>query len=144
MKTHLFLFTIISCSYLFAQIPNDQFIFNNKNSIQADIGGHMVFYGFNYERIVLNKSRLKTTVQAGFSIYTEFTNVIPFWFPLSFNQLVSFKAHHAEIGIGVMPVIEKGFETPSGPEQWKTNVFSIFRLDIAINDPKDDSFFGRN
>lgn len=141
MKTHLFLFTIISCSYLFAQTPNDQFLFKNKNSIQADIGGHTVFYGFNYERILLNKNKLKTTVQAGFSIYPEFTNVIPFWFPVSINQLVSFNAHHAEIGLGVMPVIEKVFETPSGPKKWMANLFSICRLGYRYQRPEGRFIF---
>lgn len=141
MKTHLLLFTFLCGINSFAQIRDDQSLFKNKNSIQLDVGGHSVFYGVNYERVLLNERRFKTSVQVGFSIYPEFTNVIPFWFPVSFNQLVSFNAHHAEIGVGLMPVLEKGFETPSGPENWQTNFFSIFRLGYRYQRPEGRFIF---
>ena len=40
---------------------NEASIFENKNSVQLELGGHGAFYSVNYERLILNKPRFKTT-----------------------------------------------------------------------------------
>ncbi|MEZ5084668.1 MAG: hypothetical protein R2750_14695 [Bacteroidales bacterium] len=78
-------------------------MFIKKNSIQAEILGHAYFYSLNYERIIFNKSRLKTAVQVGISLYPSIELIHNLWlFPVVINELVSFDKHHIEMGVGYM------------------------------------------
>lgn len=70
--------------------------FNSKNSIQFELMGAGYVYSINYERVVLNGSRLKTNAQVGYSYFPYLRTLIP----LSINELISFGKHHAEIGAG--------------------------------------------
>jgi hypothetical protein len=76
------------------------FEFQHKNSIQLELFGHGAFYSVNYERILLNGEKFKTTGQAGFAWYPPATDVREFWLPFSINELVSFNQHHVEFGLG--------------------------------------------
>lgn len=103
----------------FGQDPgNNALPFGNKNSVQFELGGHGLFYSFNYERVVLNGHRFKTTVQAGASYYPPQTDVIPVWIPLMANELFSFGNHHIEAGLGYVftwEYIEKEFREAYSP-----------------------------
>ena len=76
------------------------FEFQRKNSIQLELFGHGVFYSVNYERILLNSEKYKTTGQVGFAWYPPATDVREFWLPFSINELISFNKHHVEFGLG--------------------------------------------
>jgi hypothetical protein len=79
---------------------NEASIFENKNSVQLEFGGHGAFYSVNYERLILNKPRFKTTGQVGFSYYPPKTGTIDLWMPILVNELYSFGKHHIELGAG--------------------------------------------
>ena len=79
---------------------NLPFEFQHKNSIQLELFGHGVFYSVNYERILINGEKYKTTGQAGFAWYPPATDVREFWIPVSINELVSFNKYHLEFGLG--------------------------------------------
>jgi hypothetical protein len=79
---------------------NLPFEFQRKNNIQLELFGHGVFYSVNYERILINGEKFKTTGQAGFAWYPPSTDVREFWIPVSVNELISFNRHHIEFGLG--------------------------------------------
>lgn len=105
MKIHLF-FTIIICSpLLFAQEKNSAPTkFDNKNSVQLEAGGHGMLYSLNYERILINSDRFKTTAQVGISYYPPSWGYIELWMPIGINEILSFGNHHVEAGVGIVPV----------------------------------------
>ena len=86
------------------------FEFQHKNSIQLELFGHGVFYSINYERILLNGEKFKTTGQAGFAWYPPATDVREFWLPVSINELFSFNKHHVEFGLGTVFTVEENLE----------------------------------
>jgi hypothetical protein len=75
--------------------------FSNKNSVQFELFGHGEFYSVNYERILFNGHRFKTTAQLG-AYYNPFASSNVLGFPLLINELLTFKSHHMEIGAGVV------------------------------------------
>ncbi len=77
---------------------SDRFIY--RNIAEIEIFGHGSFYSINYERLIFNGERFKTSAQAGFAYYPESSGVVPIWVPLSLNQLLSFGSHHLEVGLG--------------------------------------------
>lgn len=77
---------------------SDKFIY--KNIAELEIFGHGSFYSINYERLIFNGERFKTSAQAGFAYYPESSGVIPLWIPLTINQMLSFGSHHLEVGLG--------------------------------------------
>jgi len=80
--------------------------FNNCNSIQIELFGHGLFYSLNYERIVINGERFKTSAQLGFSYYPPSTGVRDIWIPFLLNEIMSFKNHHIELGMGYIFINE--------------------------------------
>jgi hypothetical protein len=74
--------------------------FLHKNSFQAELFGHGLLYSINYERIIVNGQRFKTTGQLGMAYYPPSTGYIDIWIPLVFNELLSFNKHHIELGFG--------------------------------------------
>jgi hypothetical protein len=93
----------------FGQIAtNPSLCFKNKNSIQFELFGHGLFYSFNYERILLNGQKFKTSGQAGISYYPPKTNIRDIWIPVVIDELYSFDRHHLELGFGYVFVNEAG------------------------------------
>lgn len=64
-------------------------------------------YSVNYESVLINRNRDKTTAQVGFSYYPPFTGNIKFWMPITASELYSFsKEHHIEFGVGCVFAME--------------------------------------
>jgi hypothetical protein len=74
--------------------------FANRNSVQVEAFGHGLFYSLNYERVIFNGQRFKTTGQLGIAYYPPSANLIDLWIPLVVNELYSFNKHHIELGFG--------------------------------------------
>jgi hypothetical protein len=80
--------------------------FKRTQSIQLELGGHGLFYSFNYERLLINNERFKTTGQIGLSFYPLITEVRPLWIPIIINEIISFGVHHIELGFGIVATHE--------------------------------------
>lgn len=96
----LLLLTLLTIDYFGQKIEN-------KNSVQFELGGHGLFYSINYERIIINGDRFKTTGQLGISYYPPNTGIIELWIPVVINELISLGHHHIEIGAGYILINEK-------------------------------------
>ncbi|MFA5817440.1 MAG: hypothetical protein WC865_17700 [Bacteroidales bacterium] len=112
MKTKLFIillvvFTIPSFSQS-TNTQNDKL--SHRSSVQFELFGHGMLYSLNYEYVVINRNRLKTTAQVGFSYYPPSTGYRPTWIPISINELISFGKHHIELGIGHVFITEMGHD----------------------------------
>ena len=92
--------------------------FNFKNSAQVEVGGHGLFYSFNYERVIFNGSSFKTTAQAGISYYPKKTGVRDLWMPLVINEILSFTKHHIELGAGYVVIREAFRDLENNPISW--------------------------
>lgn len=142
MKINL-IFTILFCSQLlFSQEKNIEPVkFNNKNSVQLDLGGHGMFYSLNYERIIFNGKRFKTAAQVGFAYYPRSWGYLELWTPIGINEIVSFGNHHIEFGVGVVPVRDPGIsnEDFTIPPSWST--FLSARLGYRYQKPDGKFLF---
>lgn len=96
--------------------------FQYKNSIQMELFGHGMFYSVNYERILLNGEKFKTTGQAGLAYYPPATDVREFWIPAAINELISFKQHHIEFGLGTVFTNEemRDLTNETGIREWSS------------------------
>lgn len=120
---HLTAILIITCFTLTAfsqKITGADQSFARNNSIQLELFGHGLFYSVNYERIILNGQKFKTTAQAGISYYPPSTGVIDIWIPVVLNELISFNQHHAEVGAGYIFINEalRGMENEVMSRNW--------------------------
>ncbi len=79
-------------------LPTQKFKF--KNAFQLDLFGHGLIYSLNYERILINKERFKTTAQVGGSFYPKSVGFRALWLPIMRNQHFSFDKHHILVGLG--------------------------------------------
>ncbi|NOY37274.1 MAG: hypothetical protein GXO83_06830 [Chlorobi bacterium] len=70
--------------------------FTGKNSLQIELLGNGFLYSLNYERVLLNGGKFKTTGQVGYSMMGMGGQM----FPLALTELISFNRNHVEIGIG--------------------------------------------
>ena len=102
MKSVLLIFFLFSMPYFsFGQnFRSKSKGFNYDNTAQLELFGHGGFYSVNYERFIINNSKLKTSVLIGTAYYPENTGIINLWLPVSINQLLSFNSSHIEFGIG--------------------------------------------
>ena len=100
-------------------------MFQDKNSVQLDLGGHGLFYSINYERILHNGERFNTAAQIGFSYYPPGTGVRDLWIPLGINEIFSFGNHHIEAGLGFIAIREAARDPDNNPDYWFwSNMFS--------------------
>lgn len=106
MKKHFTVFVFLLIAFSAHCQNNTIHPFQNKNSIQLELGGPAVFYSLNYERILLNSGRLKTAAQVGISYYPPKMGMRDIWIPIGINEIISFGNHHLEAGIGYMPIRE--------------------------------------
>jgi hypothetical protein len=74
--------------------------FKYKNAAQVELFGHGIIYSLNYERIIFNAEKYKTTAQVGGSYYPKVIGFSALWLPIMLNQLFSFHKHHVEMGVG--------------------------------------------
>ena len=75
----------------------------NKNAIMIEGLGHGFCYSLNYERILLDFPKTKTTAQIGLSYYGEASGVIPLWMPITINQMFQTRRNqYIEVGFGRM------------------------------------------
>lgn len=118
MKKHLvILFCIITFFPAFSQdISSNKF--QNKNSLQLDLGGHGLFYSVNYERILINGNRFKTASQLGISYYPASTGIRDIWMPIGVNEILSFGRHHIEAGLGYIVIREAIRDPENNPDEW--------------------------
>lgn len=74
--------------------------FDNKNSVNIELGGHGIVFSTYYERIIFNGKRFKTTGQIGYGVIPSWVHLMPFLI----NEMISLgekKTHHIEIGLGI-------------------------------------------
>ncbi len=95
--------------------------FTYKNSVQLELGGHGLIYSLNYERILLNGQRFKTTAQVGFAYYPRWADIIDIWLPVEINEIISFNKHHIELGLGYVFINEstRGVNNTIVSRQWE-------------------------
>ncbi|MCC6835145.1 MAG: hypothetical protein IT213_09155 [Cytophagales bacterium] len=97
----LIVIAVLLISPVLAQDLNlDNRTFHKKNSINVELGGYAFLGSLNYERVILNNRKYKTTGQLGFGYLG---------FPIVLHQLISFNKHHVELGFGVVlpsPLVE--------------------------------------
>jgi hypothetical protein len=98
-----FLTTIANCQKVDS-------IFTNNNNAQIELGGHGLYYSLNYERVLINRQKFKTTAQIGFALYppnSQSKDSCRFChtfrrLPILINELISFDRHHIELGLGYL------------------------------------------
>ena len=115
--------------------------FSNKNSIQVEAFGHGLFYSINYERVILNGERLKTTVQAGLSYYPPKYRFRDFWIPLEMNELLSFNKHHIELGAGYVVIREALRNSEYKAQSWIWDGFISGRIGYRYQSQKGRYIF---
>lgn len=99
----------LHCSNYVAIAQEEAEIFTAKNSIFVELGGNSIYYSLNYNRILYQKSKLKISGSAGFSIFqqsggNQSSNISPFWSPMLPLEISAFwgkSNHHLEIGTGL-------------------------------------------
>lgn len=102
----ILVFATLAMTTFGQKATNPTLSFKNKNSIQFELFGHGLFYSFNYERILVNGQKFKTTGQAGISYYPPKTGIRDIWIPVLINELYSFDSHHIEFGFGYVFINE--------------------------------------
>ena len=128
----LFLLTILS----FGQVSNKTVpIFINKNSVQVELFGHGLFYSLNYERLILNSTKFKTTVQIGCSYYPPVTDIRDFWFPILINEIFTFNQHHFELGVGQVYINEAIRDNNNKAISWIGDKFLTARIGYRFQKP---------
>ncbi len=112
-----------------------KWIFHQKNDFHLELLGAAGLYSINYERVIVNGNKLKTLASIGFS-YMGTKSWRGFIIPISINQLLSFKEHHIELGIGGSPnfVISNDFG-----ETWAQFIFT--RIGYRYQKPKGKFIF---
>ena len=121
MKFHLFIILLSGIGLTaFSQTDSSRPPkFAHRNSVQFELFGHGLIYSANYERILINKPRFKTAVQAGVSYFLPTVGFRPVWIPVGINELVSFGKHHLEIGVGQVITPEMGHDLQGNEKlQW--------------------------
>ena len=109
--------------------------FDYRNSVQLELGGHGLIYSLNYERILINNPKLKTTVQAGIAYYPPKADIIDIWIPVLVNEIISFNEHHMEIGIGHVFTVESTRNLENPPSDWELHGFLTGRLGYRLQKP---------
>jgi hypothetical protein len=140
MRTQSFTFLIIlftiNASSLSAQ-QTDSAGFKWRNNVQVWVGGHGLIYSFNYERLLLNRTKFKTVVNAGVAYYPETTGIMTLWFPVTVSEILSFNKHHLELGIGNVTTtspVRRNFEGDPAWRDWE--YFPCVKLGYRFQKPQ--------
>ncbi len=103
----IIIFVLSNACYSYGQKDSLKTKFIYKNSAQVELGGHGLVYSLNYERILVNGQRFKTTGQVGFAYYPASNESDPCKYcvrnsriPIVINEIFSFSKHHIELGVG--------------------------------------------
>jgi hypothetical protein len=87
--------------FAFAQVEvKNSNSFDNINIIQIELLGHGLYYSLDYERIIFNRDRFKSSAQIGCSYFQPGERTREFRIPLILNGIISFNMHHIELGVG--------------------------------------------
>jgi hypothetical protein len=114
---------------------SDSLKFQFRNSVQLELGGNGGFYSFNYERIILNGNRFKTSGRVGVAYYPPSTGIIDLWIPVLVNEIYSFGKHHIELGIGYSFTYSATRDAENNPSNWKWEGFYTGRLGYRYQKP---------
>jgi hypothetical protein len=117
----IIILALTTACYCYGQRDTMEMRFAYKNSVQAELGGHGLFYSLNYERILFNGKRFKTSGQVGFAYYPPSTGIIDLWIPVEISELISIKKHHIELGIGyvIMNESRRGENNSVSSRKWE-------------------------
>jgi len=74
--------------------------FKYKNNFQFEARGHGLHYSLGYERLLINTPKWKCSAQISGAYYPPKTQLIRIWVPALLNGMLSFDAHHIELGCG--------------------------------------------
>lgn len=91
-------FTLLSTAAICQKADSLNVKFLYKNSVNTEIN-NAIIYSFNYERVLLNGRKFKTTGQVGMAFYPP-PWTTDFCVPVIINELLSFNKHHIEVGLG--------------------------------------------
>jgi hypothetical protein len=141
MKTICIVTSFLCSTLLFGQEKIQSTKFENKNSVQLDLGGHGMLYSLNYERVIFNRDRFKTAAQVGFSYYPPSANFIDLWLPVSINEIISFGKHHLEVGIGIVPTRSSLRNIPYVSDEWVWSTFLSARIGYRYQKPDGKFLF---
>lgn len=129
MKKLFTILSVLSCLTSQAQTTTEDFKFKKLNTFSLELGGPGIQYGLNYERVLINGHRFKTTAQFGISYYPPSASMRNLWMPITINEVYSFNAqHHLEIGFGAMLVADQYEASPGGPSTWELEWMLTARL----------------
>lgn len=110
--------------------------FQHKNSIQADVGGHGIYYSLNYERVFVNRNVYKTAFQLGTSYYPPSTGIRDIWIPIGINEIFLQGKHHLEAGLGYLPVIEASRNLQGVAREWFWSHLALGRAGYRFQKPE--------
>ncbi|MFA5816870.1 MAG: hypothetical protein WC865_14760 [Bacteroidales bacterium] len=114
-------------------IQNNKFTY--RNSVQFELFGHGLIYSLNYECVLINRNRLKTTAQIGFSYYPPAAGYREIWIPVGINEMISFNKHHIEIGIGQVLTNERPIRDFTGTYHREWDGFFSGRIGYRYQKP---------
>src|SRR6056300_633235 len=119
---------------VFGQEENSS-VFQRRNNIQLELGGHGFAYSLNYERIIINRAKYKTTAQLGMSYYPPTIGFRDTWIPICVNELFSFGKHHLEFGLGLVLKYEAGRDIENNPTHWFWSTLAAGRIGYRYQKP---------
>ena len=135
MKYFLTLVLALFSSLTFGQA------FGSKNAVSLELGGHGLYYSINYERLIFNGDRFKTTGQLGIAYYPSNSGPIQLWIPVLLNELITFGNSHAEIGAGYILTNETKNVIVDGEFKERIDGFLTARLAYRYQNPKKMLFY---
>lgn len=110
--------------------------FSHKNNIQFEVLGHAGLYALKYERVLLNGSLLKSTLEAGIAFYPPVIDMPNFLTPITLNEIFSFGKHHAEIGLGCVLAFDVFNPADGEADLREFNVLYTGRIGYRFQKPK--------
>ncbi len=110
--------------------------FSYKNNIQFEVLGQGGLYSFNYERVLLNGTLLKSTLDAGIAFYPPVLDMPNFLTPITLNEIVSLGKHHAEIGLGCVLAFDVFNPAEGEADLREFNLLYTGRIGYRFQKPK--------
>lgn len=141
MKNIILSFIVLMMLSSISCFSQDFEAFERKNSVQLELGGHGLFYSFNYERILFDNGKFKTAGQIGVSYYPPFIGYIDVWMPIGINEIVSFGHHHFEAGMGIIIIREASRDADNNAVEWSWDHFLSARIGYRFQKPDSRFLF---
>ena len=136
MEKHFIFFIVILLINSNSIRAQNNGIFENKNSVQVEFGGHGLFYSFNYERIFINTNKFKSAGQFGISYYPPKSGIRDIWMPIGINEIFSFNNHHIETGLGFVIIREAIGKPDYSRSDWFWSGLMSGRVGYRYQKPK--------